>query len=213
VTNRPPPIHGLPEDVALLLAEGAPVPLDLLSESERARADAFSNPERRHSFALGRAAARLLLAERVGCGPAEVPLVVRPGGAPALGEGAWHVSIAHAGRGAGALAGAAVGGRPVGLDVERAVPRHPGLLARLLTPEEAGLPDALDGVDEPAALVWAMKEAVLKGLGTGFRRSARSIRLTPRADALFHADDGGAGWSVRYAREGAFWLAVAWQDA
>jgi phosphopantetheinyl transferase len=99
----------------------------------------------------------------------------------------------------------------VGLDLERAVPRHPDLLARILTPEEDAVLAALGGAGDVAALVWAMKEAVLKGLGTGFRRPARTIRLSPDADADFHADDGGAGWSVRYAREGPFWLAVAWR--
>ena len=65
-----------------------------------------------------------------------------------------------------------------------------------------------DGVNYRANL-WALKEAVLKGLGTGLRRGARSVQLRPLEEGWVEASDGARLWSVRYVRQGRFWLAVA----
>jgi phosphopantetheinyl transferase len=64
---------------------------------------------------------------------------------------------------------------------------------------------------DEAALVWAIKESVLKGLGTGLRRGARSVVVEARERGLAEAYDGEDAWVVRYERSRAFWVAVAWK--
>src|SRR5688572_12842774 len=96
----------------------------------------FGSADRRRSFALGRLAARSLLADELGAPAPATPLGVAPAGALSVAGHELFVSIAHAGRGAGVAAAAVLGRRPVGVDLESAVPRHPGLLDRLLSPVE-----------------------------------------------------------------------------
>src|SRR5690606_35435787 len=98
-----------------------------------------------------------------------------------------------------------------GLDLERIQPRHPRLYRRILRPDEHALLDALP-LDHDAAqtLLWSLKEAVLKGLQTGFRRAAHSVHLQDVADGRAFADAGdGAVWTLRYGRRGDFWVSVA----
>ncbi len=175
----------------------------------------FGHPDRRRGFALGRFAARTLLAERLGCAPGEVPLNVAEGGAPLVRDTPLHVSISHAGKGAGIRAAAAVGPRPIGVDLEAIVPRRSDLHARILQPEEQGLRATLPyDANTSQLLLWSLKEAVLKGLRTGFRRPARSIRLLVVADGRAEAEAGEGGrWALLYERRGDFWLTVAVLDA
>ena len=185
----------------------------VLSPEERARLAAFAAPERRRAFVLGRTAARHLLARALGEDAAAIVLTVGSDGAPCVPG--RHVSIAHTGRGADAVAVAAVSRRPVGVDVERVGPRRADLWRRLLTPGEHAVLDALGGpTDSAQTLLWALKESVLKGQRTGFRAGARSVVLTlgdapGRAAAV--SDVSGA-WQVAYERLGGSWLAVAWAD-
>lgn len=205
--------HALPDDVGLRFAApstGA-APPDVLSRAERERLATFGHPDRRLGFVLGRTAARELLAERLGCAPADVPLVVAPSGAPVVAGDDLHVSIAHAGRGAESLAAAAVAPRRLGLDLERIQPRRADLYQRILRPEEYALLDRLP-LDHDAAqtLLWSLKEAVLKGLHTGLRRSTRSIHLVSLGDGRAQADAGdGSHWALHYGRRGGCWVSVA----
>jgi 4'-phosphopantetheinyl transferase len=207
----------IPPGVALRFAapdaRGAE-PLDALTPEERARLDTFRLPDRRLGFALGRTAARSLLAERLGCAPREVPLALADGGAPVVAGHPLYVSISHAGRGAETLAAAAVAACPVGLDLEWIRPLRPDLYRRILAPGEYALLDALPlSHDEAQALLWSLKEAVLKGLQTGFRRAAPSVRLSGVGDGHARADAGGGStWALRYGRRGDFWVAVALAD-
>ena len=177
---------------------------------------AFGSADRRQRFALGRRAARALGADRLGCDPAEVPLRVGPDGAPRL-DGA-HVSIAHAGRGGGAVGAAGLADRPVGVDVETIRPRHPALWRRILRDDERGVLDALGGpTDAAQTLLWSMKEAVLKGQRTGLRAGALSVRLTlgpaPPAGGAGRASaeaEASGAWDLAYADLGDLWLVVTW---
>ena len=208
-------LSDLPGDLALhlLTPAGGGVLPEALSAEEAARLRGFSHPDRRRSFVLGRLAARELLAERLGLAPRDVPLVVAPSGALRVEGHPLHVSLSHAGRGAEVHAVAAVAARPVGVDLERAVERHPQLLARLLGPEEAAVPGLLPVAPvDTAALVWTLKEAVLKGCEGGFRLGGRSVVLIPQGEGAAVARVGPEAWEVRYARAGGFWLAVAWRD-
>jgi 4'-phosphopantetheinyl transferase len=205
-----PPDLALPPTVAVALATTADEAA--LSDEERAVRDGFGNADRRLAFALGRTAARGLLAGALGLDPADVPLRVGGDGAPRVSG--YGVSIAHTGRGAAAVAVAAVSRGPVGIDVEAVGPRRADLWRRLLSPSEHAVLDALGGpTDSAQTLLWALKEAVLKGQRTGFRAGARSVVLTlpealgGRASAV--SERSGA-WEIAYGRVGGAWLTVAW---
>lgn|GEM_PF-581571 len=175
---RVPDSFPLPPGVAVAvrtLADGVAG----LSGAEAARAASFAHADRRAAFALGRTAARALLAERLGVAPESVPLVVGADGAPEVeGDGGACLSISHAGRGAGVVAAAAVAPVAVGVDLEAIVPRRADLWRRMLRPDEHALLDALGGSSDRAhTLLWSLKEAVLKGQRTGLRASARSVCL------------------------------------
>jgi 4'-phosphopantetheinyl transferase len=204
----------LPPGVALRFATagaGDAAPLDALTPEERARLASFGLGDRRLGFALGRTAARGLLAERLGCPPRAVPLALAASGAPVVEGHPLYVSISHAGRGPETLAAAAVAERPLGLDLEWIRPLRPDLYRRILAPDEWALLEVLPlGHDAAQALLWTLKEAVLKGLQTGFRRSPRSVHLHTLADGRAEADAGdGSRWALHYGRHGGFWIAVA----
>ena len=182
-----------------------------LSGEERARVLTFASSERRRQFVLGRLAVRRLVGETQGVAPAAVELGIDASGAPRVATG--YVSIAHGGHGFGAIGLAAYARQPVGVDAESIRPRHPGLGARILRDDEADAVRQLDAAPDAAlTLVWALKESVLKGQGTGLRAGARSVRI----DELVPADgrarlvsDTSGVWHLSFERRGDLWLAVA----
>ena len=184
-----------------------------LSPEECARMGAFAHPDRRQAFGLGRMAAHALVARHLGEGHR---IEVAPDGA--LSAGGRALSLAHTGRGEGAMAVAALahGGGRVGVDLERIAPRRPDLWQRLLHPDERDLLDALGGpTDAAQTLLWTLKEAVLKAERTGLRAGLRSVRLaldgaTPGAGTA--AGPSRGGWRLAWGDAGGAWLAVAWAD-
>ncbi len=203
-----PPGLDLPHTVSVALATEPDAAV--LSTAERERHDAFASPDRRLAFALGRTAARHLLAASLGVAPGDVDLAVGDDGAPLVPG--RYVSIAHTGRHERVIAVAAVSQAPVGVDVETVGPRRPDLWRRILAPAEYGLVDALGGpTDEAQTLLWALKESVLKGQRTGLRAGARSVVLSLSASGRASAESGVSGaWEIAYARLGEAWVAVAW---
>ncbi|WP_059051969.1 4'-phosphopantetheinyl transferase family protein [Paenibacillus senegalimassiliensis] len=115
-------------------------------------------------------------------------------GMPYLAPGpAWShlnlsVSLAHG----GGLLGAAVGENClVGIDVEQARLRGKGFADLFLTTEEQQLmPLLFAGLapDKCDSLMWSVKEAVGKALGTGFSRGFSSLRL----QAATRTEEAGA---------------------
>jgi 4'-phosphopantetheinyl transferase len=208
----------LPDDIALRFAgrtTTAPLALDALPPDERAQAVGFGSEKRRREFALGRTTARMLLAERLAVAAPDVPLRVAPDGAPELDEPALHVSIAHAATAAQTLAVAAVGARPLGVDLEPIRPRRPDLYRFLLHPDEYGLLERLPHEHDAAqVLLWALKEATLKAMRTGFRVSPKMLRLTvePNRQAASVRVESGGRWMLRYAERDGCFLAVAFAD-
>ncbi|SHK91054.1 4'-phosphopantetheinyl transferase family protein [Rhodothermus profundi] len=181
-----------------------------LSAAERQRLDAFRQAQRRRAFLLGRAAARQLLATRLGIPPDRVPLVAQPDEPPQVPGTGLFVSIAHAED----MALAAAAPHPVGVDLERLRPRPPELCRYVLHPEEYPVLQQFK-TDPGQAIVWcwAFKEAVLKGMGVGLRCSPKRLRLvleTPTQGRMRLED--GTCWRVQAAeREGYVW-AFAWPE-
>jgi len=179
----------------------------MLSDEERGRLHGFGHEGRQHEFVMGRAAVRTLLGDWVGCAPAEVPLTVRDSGALDVPGHPYHVSLAHSGRHAISV----VATQPVGVDLEEIAPRRPDLDRFLLHPDEAELLDTLPvGRDRSLILVWTLKEATLKGLGTGFRLSPKKLKLdvdTANGRATARVDgEQKQTWQVRFAEhEGCYW--------
>lgn len=207
----------LPADISLRFGvheASAPLALDALPHDERLQLEGFRHERRRHEFALGRATARALLAERLGVAAQDVPLRVAEDGAPEL-DGDLYVSIAHTRTRGQTRAAAVAASRPVGVDLEQVRPRRPDLYRFLLRPDDYDVLDQLP-LDHDAAqvLIWTLKEATLKALRTGFRLSPKKLRLSvePERQAATVRTEEGALWSLRYAERDGCFLAVAFSE-
>jgi 4'-phosphopantetheinyl transferase len=199
----------LPPDIAVLELNTRSTPDDeaaaVLTTGEAHRRSEFRSVGRQRSFALGRLAARRLLAERLGGDPIDAPLFLRSDGsleAPGL-----SVSISHS----GPYAAAAIGPCALGLDLEQIRPRSESLFRFVLSPEEYGLRDTVDlPQDAQIVLFWALKEAVLKAQRTGLRMSPKKLRLdidTAAGSARVH---GPQSWEAAFDFRSDHLLAVAW---
>lgn len=181
-----------------------------LSEAEQARAAGIRHAQRRAAFVAGRMAARGLLADRLHVAPPDVPLRVAEDGAVEAGRTGWHVSIAHS----GARAVAVAARRPVGVDIEVITPRRPGVQRFLLHPDEYAAFEALS-CDPTRALIlyWTLKEATLKGLRTGLRLSPKKLRLSidEAAGSASVWVEQGEPWEARYEERDGYFVAVAYR--
>ncbi|MFF8617597.1 4'-phosphopantetheinyl transferase family protein [Streptomyces sp. NPDC015350] len=148
----------------------------VLDEEERRRMAAFVRDEDRVRYGFARTALRTILSAWTGEAPGALrfardpcPCCDEPHGRPVLTSAAAEFSLSY-GRSLVLIGVASV---PVGVDVEP-VP-DPGAadrLARMLHPAESAEVLAVPPQERPAAfaVLWARKEAYLKGLGTGFGR-------------------------------------------
>lgn len=216
----PPIQHRLPPDVRLhrVRYEAARVAewKALLSEEERERLEGYGVVKRQREFLLGRVAARQLVGRACQCTPRAVVLAVADDGAVEVGgddAGGLCLSITHTQD----EAAAALAERPVGVDLEPIVPRPERLHRFLLSKEERPLLGRLPMTEvEGFVLCWALKEAVLKALRCGLRRSPKIVRLadvdvdvgTARLDV---APEGGGKFEAAFVRDGALWLVVAYE--
>ncbi|MEM6784204.1 MAG: 4'-phosphopantetheinyl transferase superfamily protein [Bacteroidota bacterium] len=209
---------GLSDDVVICVAQGG-VELPILTEAERARMASFGHQSRQELFALGRTAARTLLGAYLHCDPLDVPLVVADDGAPEVEAHPIEVSLSHTLSPAGTpLAVAAIASQQLGVDIEALKPRRNDLYRFLL--HEAEYPllhDLAEHHAEPPSVAivrcWAMKEAVLKGLRTGFRLSPKKLRLTLMPDSttpyVSTAQVTGSNWRLHTTEVHGCALAVA----
>lgn len=147
----------------------------LLSEQERVYLEAVRHEGRRQEYTAGRVLARRLAATHLDCNPEAVPLVVADDGSLLLEHSNFSISLAHS---AGGVCAAVAQHTDVGIDLEVIRPRHPDLYRFILHPEEYDLLDTT-GLDRDNLLIlcWSIKEAVLKGMKTGFRCSPKKLRL------------------------------------
>lgn len=189
--------------------------LRLLTEEERVRNARFRLQADRDRHLLGRALARLALAERAGCPPEEVTFDLRclscedkvrtgagagddsPHGKPVPAGGAkgWEISVSHSGDW---VALALAEGTPVGVDVEEVSQARDlnGLVAYTLADTERLAWDALpeSGRVEAFFGYWARKEALLKATGLGLSGGLRRVSVTaPHTEARLVGWEGGGG--------------------
>lgn len=128
----------------------------LLSDSERARADAILAPAPRRLWPSSRALLRLLLARYSGCPPEQLELRRGAHGKPQLARGGVLFNLSHS----GALALYAFSAEhAVGVDVEQRGRR----------------PDAF-------LRSWTRREAAVKCLGTGLAAGSQARAANPGAE-------------------------------
>lgn len=192
----------------------------ILTPDERAQAARFAQRADRVRFAATRAAARRLLARRLHCCPAEVPLGRSRHGKPFVDDDAQDLplfNVAHAGAHALIAIADAACVRDVGVDIERcsAGMDTQAILGIAFTRQER---DAVRAAADPLAafyLRWVGKEAVLKALGVGLSQDLRSIGIRPAADRVLAVDCGRLAWTpvqaIALAAPQGYAAALAWR--
>ncbi|MGI5375541.1 4'-phosphopantetheinyl transferase family protein [Streptomyces sp. CA-251387] len=175
----------------------------LLTAEERARLDRMLTERQRRQFLAGRLLCRHALSARTGHPPDGWRFPTTPHGRPEPRPGRYGVrfSVSHTD---GLVACAVTDGRACGVDVE-----HQPLslesaahVAAFFAPAEraelAALPRA-ERLDRTREL-WVLKEAYLKGLGTGMRRNLDGFSFASRTAARITVHDPqqppatGSGW-------------------
>jgi 4'-phosphopantetheinyl transferase len=175
----------LPEPVLAALA-------DLLDDDERARAGGLGNEQSRRRFVAAHAAARLIVARRLGAPPEQLRWRRGRHGKPEL-AGRWtgpRISLSHSGP---LVLVAVTDRRPVGVDIQELSGRlaAPRLAARYFPAPEARL---VAGAGTPAgqvdrlARLWARKEACVKAAGG---RLVQGLRLPVTGTGGLRADPAG----------------------
>jgi len=158
-----------------------------LTPAERERAAGYRQAADRARFAQTRAAARRLLAGRMGCAPAEVPLARGPHGKPYVdAAGAPRFSVSHAGGHALIALAESATVAQIGVDIEQQaddlLDDADGLLALALTGTERAAVAQSDDPIRAFCARWVGKEAVLKAVGAGIGEHLRDVGIRPRAD-------------------------------
>jgi len=168
---------------------------DVLSESERSRADRFMRAEHTHRFVIAHGSKRRILAVYAEQRPEQLRFVEGPHGKPALDGSVSGVefNLSHSGD----LALIAIArGYPVGVDVERRDPtlEHLDLAERFFSPAERAALQALSPDEEAVTTgffaCWSRKEAYLKATGYGISRGLHhfDVTLVPGIPARLIAD-------------------------
>jgi 4'-phosphopantetheinyl transferase len=190
-----------------------------LTGQERARAERFLRAADRVRFAATRAAARRLLARRLDCEAADVPIALGAHGKPSLDAGADAplFNVSHAGAHALIVLADAGAVQEVGIDIER---------CRDDTDIDAVLPLAFTARerDEVRAATdrrqafysrWVGKEALLKAIGVGVSEHLQCIGVHPGANACFAIECAVPEWTnfeaMALAAPPGYAAALAWR--
>jgi 4'-phosphopantetheinyl transferase len=176
----------------------------ILSTDERARAGRFRHPPDRAGWTAARLALRQILAGYTGEHPSALRLTYGDHGKPALmGGSPLRFNLAHA-RERAVLA--VTWEREVGIDLELFNSRLDvsPLLAVACSQTEAARITALPPDARPEAFLscWTLKEAYLKGIGTGLFRDPRTVEIEVLPDGRATVRDSvarvpGTQWSAR----------------
>lgn len=144
-----------------------------LSREETERWNRFLHHRPRREYSLCRAALRALLCRELGCRNRTLAFVTSHHGKPAATVDGMRMpvdfNVSHSGR-HGLIAISSAG--RIGVDVEERVPRRDleGAVGLILTPGERRQTTQAKEEQKVRLLyrLWTMKEALVKGLGTGF---------------------------------------------
>ncbi len=205
----------LPDNIFYSYARLADVDLSegetVLSEKELAFRQTLKNEGRWTSFTAGRILARRLAAAHLGCSPEAVPVVVADDGSLVLENTRYSLSLAHSRKG---VCATIARNTRVGIDLEAILQRHEDLYRFILHPDEYGILDTLD-LDRDSILIlcWSIKEAVLKGMKTGFRFSPKKLRLDINLEqgrAGIVTTDMEAVWQCVFEKRDNSYLAIAY---
>ncbi len=172
----------------------APEDWPILSDPERAAAQAIQDRLRRAEFIRSRSLLRRLAGSALDLPPTQVPLRHEPSGRPYLSGHDAGVSLSHT---EGLTAAALCPDGPVGVDVQS----HPAsiddrLLRRCCGPwaeQIAGLPPAARAAK--FAHVWSVQEACVKAVGQGIFAEPWHIPVHPDAHrGRWHGRWGEVAW-------------------
>lgn len=156
-----------------------------LADEEKARADAFRVRQDAIRFLRRRWLLRRLLAA-YGADPGTAPFLIGRNGKPSLAGTSLRFSTSSS-EGLAVVAVTRV--REVGVDVERLreIPDLETLAPAALTDEEFGLLPAMPPHERTGAFLclWTLKEAFLKGLGTGLSLGPRLVTTRPAGRGLW----------------------------
>jgi 4'-phosphopantetheinyl transferase len=151
----------------------------LLSDDEKARQRSFVSPELRRRFGAARAGLRTLLGRHLDLDPRHLAFATNEFGKPRLaGDGQVHFNLSHCEERAVLAISDTT---EVGIDLERERPiEHVDLAKRYFHPNEVtAITASPDEAEQRRAffLVWTLKEAVVKALGTGLSTPLDSFEL------------------------------------
>lgn len=150
----------------------------LLSDDERARQRSFVSPELRRRFGAAHTGLRTLLGRHLDRDPQGLAFASNEFGKPRLaGDDRVHFNLSHCDE----RAVLAIGNAEVGIDLERERPiEHVDLAKRYFHPREvAAITASREEAEQRRAffLVWTLKEAVVKALGTGLSTPLDSFEV------------------------------------
>lgn len=159
----------------------------VLSEAERGRA--FARPRDRARFVAARGVLREILADCAGAQAARLEIETGVWGKPFLARrGEWRFNLAHS----GSMAVWAVArGHEVGVDIERARPLAPALVARFASAREQRL---IAGDTSHALPIWTRKEAYLKAVGRGLTVALPEIDVCNSQGQIALWDEASSRW-------------------
>lgn len=186
-----------------------------VSEDEMAAADSRAHANARLTFLAGRALARRSLATVARCRPEELKISPPSEGKPRLLAGSAaidrHFNLSHSGM----WVVCAVGGSPVGIDIEpvRRNARHALVAAARFSEEEAAwVGDRGAASARRFSALWTLKEAHAKAIGAGLAAPMSSIRLSASSVKRCEVSSPLAGplpWHCLLERlEARHWLAI-----
>jgi 4'-phosphopantetheinyl transferase len=187
-----------------------------LTFEEIDRAGEFRDYGARLHYLGARLLIRQSVAEACGCAPTRLGfrtgITGKPEAITPANAAGWHFNAAHSGD----LAACIVARHPVGIDLEpcdRIIDPVP-VARRHFTPAEADWIAANHGRSRQRFLaLWTLKEAYLKGMGTGLATDLASVTFQPVGGRQFRCHDTGptvGNWHCRlYCLRSAFWLSYA----
>ena len=158
------------------LADAAPL-LAALAGTERQALAAIRHPRVRIERAASAWLRRELLGRHLDRPPHALQFQSQEHGKPVLLDQAVQFNASHSGE----WLALAIADVPVGIDIESLAKsrRWSALAAQVLTPEELLAWQSIPTADQPRALLtrWTLKEAWLKGLGTGLSGGLQRTRF------------------------------------